>query len=81
MRNSRQRQNGVKTIVGLPGLKEFRQAKGLSMENLARIVDVTVGHLWKVENLQRNASTDLVQRLCDYFGCTPNDLMGYKAAS
>ena len=82
MKNSRLSQSGSKSNVGLSGLKALRKSRpGLSLENLAREVDVTVGHLWKVENCQRNASTDLVQRLCEYFACTPNDLMGYQAAS
>lgn len=78
MKNSRLSQTGSKPSIGLPGLESLRQKDGVTQENLAREMGITVGHLWKIARGHRNASTDLIEKLCERLGCSPNDLLGWK---
>jgi len=56
-------------------IRDLRLARGLTQEELARMVEVSTSQLCKLENLQKGAGPEVVQRLCRALGCQPSDLL------
>ena len=57
--------------------KEFREKRTISIREVAKKTGISRVTLSKIANSKGdyNTATDLLERLCLYFGCTPNDLM------
>lgn len=57
-------------------LKELREAKGLSQNQLARELEMSVGSIQKIEYDQVNSYTkSTLLKLCKALDCTPGDLI------
>lgn len=52
-------------------LRMMREAHGVSLRFIAAAVDVTPGHLSRVESGERPASDELTQRICDVIAMLP----------
>lgn len=60
-------------------LKTLRMSKNFSLEELAeKLTEITPGLLGLIELGRRGIKTFCLLELCDIFGCTPNDILGYK---
>ncbi|WP_202909022.1 helix-turn-helix domain-containing protein [Cognatilysobacter segetis] len=58
--------------------KSFRERRAISMSEVALGSGVHRATLSKMANQPgTNASTDVVDKLCRYFGCQPGDLLTY----
>jgi putative transcriptional regulator len=57
--------------------KEFFEKKTISIREVAKKTSISRVTLSKIANSKGdyNTTTDIIERLCLYFGCTPNDLM------
>jgi len=60
-----------------PSLREARLEKGMTHGKLAELVGCSVTHIGLLERMGRVPSLDILIRLCDELGCTPNWLLGY----
>jgi transcriptional regulator with XRE-family HTH domain len=56
-------------------LKAIRQAKGLSLEKLAALVNTSRGQIYQLENGLRKLSHDWMIRLANALKCAPEDLI------
>ena len=56
-------------------LKELREKKGITLEQLAVAVDSSKGYLWEIENKNINPGVVLFYRICRELGCSVEDLM------
>ncbi len=61
---------------GLPGLKDAMHAKGFSYNTLARHLEVSAAHLFRVAKGDHGASLSLVNSLADTLGVTTDQLYG-----
>lgn len=53
-------------------IRALRISKGLSQEELGKVLGVTKGAIQKYENGQiKNFKSDTIKTLCDYFGVPP----------
>lgn len=55
-------------------IREMRQARGLTTEQLAKMVDVTNPYITMLENSQRGLKVPMVKKLATALGCHPNEL-------
>lgn len=57
--------------------KEFREKRVISIIEVAEKTGVSRVTLSKIANSKGDyhTSTEIIEKLCLYFGCTPNDLM------
>ena len=56
-------------------LRQFRQAKGLSLDKLASETGISRAYLWKLERKANvNPSIDLIEKLAEALGTTIGDL-------
>jgi len=57
--------------------KEFKEKKTISIRDVAKKTSISRVTLSKIANSKGtyNTTTDIIERLCLYFGCTPNDFM------
>lgn len=57
--------------------KEFREKRRISIKEIAQEVGMARITLSKIANNKGayNTSASNIERLCQYFGCTPDDLM------
>src|SRR5689334_15181478 len=64
-------------IVGLfaARLREARSSLGMTQAELARMAQVTVSHIWKLESGGAAPGIDLVDRLARALGTTVTDLL------
>lgn len=69
-----------KTIQGLPGLRELREAKGLTRLQLASAVGVDPSTINRVESASAEAGRKLLVALADYFKVSTDQLLGRKEA-
>ena len=62
------------------GLKKARKAAKLTQEDLAGVLGTTVDTIQNWEQPKRNVAPNLKTflALCDFFSCTPNDLLGVE---
>lgn len=57
-------------------LKELRRARGISQEELAQAIHISRSAVAKWENGLGHPGADSLRLLADYFGCTPEELLG-----
>lgn len=50
-------------------IAEIRQAKGLSIRQLAEACGVNFANIYKIENGKYNVSIDILGKICDVLGC------------
>ena len=50
-------------------IAEIRQAKGLSIRQLADASGVNFANIYKIENGKYNVSIDILGKICDVLGC------------
>lgn len=48
---------------------EIRQAKGLSIRQLAEASGVNFANIYKIENGKYNVSVDILGKICEALGC------------
>lgn len=60
-------------------IKLRRTMKGMTLEELGKSVGLSRGTIWKYEqNKTERLNTDIVYRLCNVLGCSPQWLMGFE---
>lgn len=57
-------------------LKELRQSKGLTQQELGDLVGISASNVRMIEKNQRNGSLDVVSKLADYFNVSIDYLEG-----
>ena len=50
-------------------IAEIRQAKGLSIRQLAEACGVNFANIYKIENGKYNVSVDILGKICEALGC------------
>lgn len=50
-------------------IAEIRQAKGLSIRQLAEACGVSFANIYKIENGKYNVSIDILGKICEALGC------------
>jgi ribosome-binding protein aMBF1 (putative translation factor) len=58
-----------------PNVIWLRRAKGLSLRELAKLVDISPGYLHDIESGRRGPSTVVLNRLAEVLNCPPVALM------
>ena len=58
-------------------IAEIRQAKGLSIRQLAEASGVNFANIYKIENGKYNVSIDILGKICEALGCRI-DIVGDK---
>ena len=56
-------------------VKKFREKSGLSQMQIAMFLGVDQSYISKCEKEERQFNMDLLEKLCDLFGCTITDLI------
>ncbi len=56
-------------------IKRLREGKGLFQKEVAAEMDLGVSHYSKIENGQREASVDLLDKLSKFYGITIDDIV------
>ena len=56
-------------------LKELRASAGLSQREVAERCELSLEFISRIERGVASPSLDVMMRLCDALGCTPNDLL------
>lgn len=56
-------------------LKKYREAESLTKCTLAKRLGMMQPHLTQIEKGKVGVSLSTLERMCDYFECTPNDLL------
>ena len=67
----------IKTVFGLK-MKQFRQKKNLSLQDLATITDVSKSYLNEIENGKKYPKHDKIAQLAEALNCTYDDLVSTK---
>jgi transcriptional regulator with XRE-family HTH domain len=57
-------------------LRELREARGLSQEELADKVGSSEPQIWRYEHNKGNPTKDVLERLADFFGVSVDELLG-----
>lgn len=57
-----------------PTIKQLREKKGLTQEQVAKLIDKTVTFVSLLENGKRNASDDTKKKLAKVYGCEITDI-------
>ena len=57
-------------------IMELRQAKGMTQDELGQILNVGKGAVSRYEQDKRQLTPEAIHRICDYFGCTADYLLG-----
>jgi putative transcriptional regulator len=55
-------------------LKEVRESRGLSQNDLARLCDLTVNTISNYERGKKQYSHELLEKFCEVLKCTPGEL-------
>lgn len=56
-------------------IRYYRELAGLSQEELGNEIGVARDHMSRLENGHSTMGTDILMKLCDFFGVTPNDIL------
>lgn len=65
-------------LAELTADKAFRERRVVSMSEIAQATGIHRATLSKIANQPGvNVGTDLIDKLCRYFGCQPGDLLTY----
>lgn len=59
-------------------IREIRLSKGLTLEQLAGKVGISIPHLSEVERGKKNLNNHLITRLCEALKVTPRDLFHHE---
>jgi len=62
-------------------LKALRRDRGLTLELLSQLADVSPSYLSRLENGTRRLNTDIIDRLSAALGCDPSELLNICAPS
>ena len=64
-------------------IRELRKSRGISQSELAQAVGLNHSTIAKYELGNRSVNIDTIRKMCDYFGCSMDYLMGQpeRAAS
>jgi len=57
-------------------IKSLRKESKLTQEQMASYLDVDQSLVTKLENGTRNLNVDLIEKICNLFGCTDEYLLG-----
>ena len=57
-------------------LKSLRKESKLTQEQMANYLEVDQSLITKLENGTRNFNVDLIEKICNLFGCTDDYLLG-----
>ena len=57
-------------------IMELRQAKGMTQDELGQILNVGKGAVSRYEQDKRQLTPEAIHKICDYFGCTADYLLG-----
>lgn len=60
-------------------LREFRELKGLSQRDVAKIMEISQAQYWHLEKGKSLLNTKQIFQLCNLYDCTPNDLLDFKS--
>lgn len=55
-------------------LKDLREKRGLTQDEVARLTDKTTTFIWMLENGKRNASDDMKRKLAKIYNCEISDI-------
>lgn len=58
-------------------LGEFREAKGLTQKELGKLIGKSTGTIQSWEYGDSYPNAEYVWKLCEFFGCDPNTLLGW----
>jgi len=70
----------IPTIVG-GNIRKFREARGLTREQLAEAVDLDTGYLGMCERGERQLGLNKTLEIIKYFGLAPNDILPIATAA
>lgn len=56
-------------------IQRLRKEKGLSQEQVAEAIDISVNHLGNIENGKNNFSVSVLLGLCEFFNVTPDYIL------
>ena len=59
-------------------LKEYRSQKKMTQKEVADYMGITQAQYWKHETGKSLLNAKQIIDLCHLFGCTPNDLLGFR---
>lgn len=59
-------------------LKEYRMKNNMTQEDVSKILNVSQSYYSRLEKGKNFPDSKQIIKLCKIFGCTPNDLFGYK---
>lgn len=59
-------------------LKQAREEKEITMEDLAKAVGVTKGTIWKYESGRNQAKAEVVKKISDFLNVSLDWLIGYS---
>lgn len=59
-------------------LKEYREVAKLSQRELAKLMGLSQGQVWRIEAGESLPNSNQILQLCKIFKITPNDLFGIK---
>jgi len=60
-------------------VREFRELKGLSQRDVAKSLGISQAAYWRLEKGISLLNSNQIIKLCNVFGCTPNDLLDFKS--
>ena len=55
-------------------LKKLRQEKGLSYEEMAKILGISKAYYWQLEHKNRRLYYDMAKKIADIFNLKPDDI-------
>lgn len=61
-------------VIGI-NIKKYRKAAGFTQEKLAELLDVSTVHMSHIECGHVSMSLEVLLKLCDCLGVTPNQLL------
>lgn len=59
--------------------KEFRECCGLTKEQLSDLLKIEESHIQQFENGERVLTIGIIEKACDLFGCSLEDLESISA--
>ena len=59
-------------------IDELRKQKGLTWEQLSADLNMSKSVIWRFGTGERELKQNDLKTICDYFGVTPNYLLGYS---
>lgn len=63
----------MKNVIG-NNIKSFRLILGRTLEEFASEIGVDPSYISRIENGSRNASSEVIQKICSIFGITANQI-------